>query len=188
MQRGGLTAGFLLLLLGAIGCGDTPRIIMRDVLTTLNELGDDLIEVDDEGTAKFVMKEKIEPLKKKWDTITKRIEPFSKFDKEQKDEVIAALEALTPESKATGKRVMAQMARITKIRDQLYQRELARQKADGAAAAINPEERWPNLTAAGTAMKLFTVPLGGGMVLKDPEDRFRHPIEVLRPKTKKRPG
>jgi hypothetical protein len=111
-----LTAGLMGLLAGAAGCGDPPRVVVRDTLTTMNEVADVLMDINDESTAKDVLKSQIEPLKKKWENVRKRQEEFSKFDKEHKTELKEALDGLMQERKATGARLKAQIARLNEIR------------------------------------------------------------------------
>jgi hypothetical protein len=135
-------AAILLCLLGAIGCGDPPPVVVRDTLTTMNELADLMLHIDDEDSAQEVLKTKVEPLKKKWEKVRKRQEEFSKFDKEQKDELREALEQLKPESKAAGKRLKEQIQRITAIKN----RTRGSTKSLAEAAKL-PEEFKPHASS-----------------------------------------
>jgi hypothetical protein len=135
-------AAVLLCLLGVAGCGDPPRVVVRDTLTTMNELADIMLEINDESSAQDVLKTKVEPLKKKWEKVRKRQEEFSKLDKEQKDELTQALENVKAEGKAAGKRLKEQVQRITAIKD----RTRGSTKSLTEAAKL-PEEFKPHATS-----------------------------------------
>ncbi len=75
-----------------LGCGDTPRVVLRDVLTTWNELADLMYTIpDDPETAEEfagdLIKKKLEPLKKKWEAVEKRVGKLQKLEKEQREEL-----------------------------------------------------------------------------------------------------
>src|SRR5438105_524041 len=112
MRRAPVAAGVACLLGCVLGCGDPPRVVLRDTLTTLNELADIMLEVTDEKSAEEAVTTKIELLEKKWDKVTKRQQEFSRLDSEDKKKLADAIEPLEGEEKATVKRLTDQMKRI----------------------------------------------------------------------------
>jgi hypothetical protein len=96
-----------------LGCGDTPHVVLRDTVTSWNELADTLYEIpDDPDTAEEVagqlLKRKLKVLKEKYDEIKKRIQNFQKADKDQRPAVNEAFEDLHEEAKFAGARLAAQ--------------------------------------------------------------------------------
>jgi hypothetical protein len=158
MSRVRLVAGVLLLLGSVAGCGDPPRVVLRDVLTTLNEVADSLLEVDDEDTATKVMTERIEPLKKKFEVVKKRVENFRKFDKDEKKELAETIEPMLPEGMATAKRLKEQADRLTRLRSRL------------------PKKDAPNLSAAIKVADEFQPSYGGS-----DKKGLKNPLEDLKP-------
>src|SRR3712207_6702590 len=79
--------------LGVIaGCGDSPKVMLRDSLSTWNELADVLGQIPNDESAEEVagqvFKNKVEPLKKKWEkNVKERTKEFSKFDRDKKKDL-----------------------------------------------------------------------------------------------------
>jgi hypothetical protein len=98
-----------------LGCGDTPHVILRDAVTSWNELADTLYEIpDDPDTAEEVagqlVKRKLKALKEKFDEVKKRTQKFQKADKDERGAVNDAIENLHEEAKFAGNRLAAQAA------------------------------------------------------------------------------
>ena len=67
----------LTLLTCACGCGDGPRVVVRDVLSARNEFVDTLLKVSDEASAKTVSDIELKKIQKRWDEgIRKRLEEY----------------------------------------------------------------------------------------------------------------
>jgi hypothetical protein len=159
------------LLGAAVGCGDPPRVVLRDTLATLNEMGDAMIEVYDEASAEEALKTRIDPLKKKWENVKKRQQEFTKLDKEDKVLLSAAIDPLEPEEQATVKRLMEQGKRIKGIRDQLLRQ--------GGGKGGAGKDTYPSLAALQDLPSAYLPP--------DPEDKSptpkpKGPLQALRPK------
>jgi hypothetical protein len=96
-----------------LGCGDTPHVILRDAVTSWNELADTLYEIpDDPDTAEEVagqlLKRRLKVLKEKFDEVKKRTQKFQKADKDERGAVNEAVENLHEEAKFAGTRLAAQ--------------------------------------------------------------------------------
>jgi hypothetical protein len=66
-----------LLSLLACGCGDGPRVVVRDVQSARNELVDTLLKVTDEASAKQVADTDLKKIQKRWEEgIRKRLEEY----------------------------------------------------------------------------------------------------------------
>jgi hypothetical protein len=144
MRRATLVAGLALLLGAATGCGDPPRVVVRDTLTQLNELCDSLVDVNDEKTAGDFLNLRLETLTKKYEKIRTRQQDFFRFDKDQKKELAEDITRVLPEGDATGKRLEGQLKRIGGIANQLLKKATPTGKGRGAAS-VNPQEVIPNL-------------------------------------------
>jgi hypothetical protein len=85
------------LLTGACGCGDRPRVVVRDVMSVRNELVDAMLKITDEPSAKSVYSSEIKKLQKKWDeSIRKRLEEWqAKINSQEK-----GIKRATPDLKA----------------------------------------------------------------------------------------
>jgi len=86
----------LCLTLALLGCGDSPRAILREGIATWNELADLLARIPDDDTADQVAaelyKNHIDPLKKRFDTdLRKRVDAFGKLDKDGKKDLDVAV-------------------------------------------------------------------------------------------------
>jgi hypothetical protein len=167
MRRATLVTGVLFLLVSATGCGDTPRVVLRDTLNTWNEAADCMVEIVDEDSAQEIMKGKVEPLKKKWDGVTKRLQEFSKFDKEQKQDLLDTIEPLILEAGAATKRLKRQADRISDIRNRLAGKDST------------------NLSAAAKIPDLFKLSYVGNYDGSGSPDKLANPFEGLKPKLKK---
>ena len=96
-----------------VGCGDTPHTVLRDVVTSMNELADFAGLIPDnnetaEEVAEAVYKTKMMQLKTKWEGSGSSLQDFSLFDKEKKREADEAVEQLKDESRMALRRVVAQ--------------------------------------------------------------------------------
>ncbi len=71
----------------ACGCGDSPRVTDRDVMSVRNEFVDALLKITDEPSAKKIYDEDIKKLQKKWDEggVRKRLEEWqAKINSQEK--------------------------------------------------------------------------------------------------------
>jgi hypothetical protein len=71
----------------ACGCGDSPRVLDRDMICLRNEFVDALLKVTDEASAKKVYEEDIKKLQKKYDDggVRKRMEEWqTKINSQEK--------------------------------------------------------------------------------------------------------
>jgi len=89
-----------------LGCGDTPRVILRDAITTWNEAIDTLYEIpDDPDTAEEVagqlLKRRLKALKEKFEEVKKRTQRFQKADKDERAAINEAITDLSEEAKFT---------------------------------------------------------------------------------------
>jgi hypothetical protein len=121
----------VLLALGLAGCGDTPRTIFRDAVTTYNELADVMVRVADEESAERRNKAKVEAIKKKWASLQTRAQMFSRFDKEEKKAILPALMSIMDERLEVGIRLDEQIERLTEIRYRLFFEEFKERWSKG---------------------------------------------------------
>ena len=131
-----------------LGCGDTPRVILRDTVTSWNELTDTLYEIpDDPDTAEEVagqlLKRRIKALKEKFDEIKKRTQKFQKADKDERPAVNEAMEDLHEEARFAGTRLAAQ----------------GRLRAIIAKVQAKTGQPTPNLEACASLFTQFTITL-----------------------------
>jgi hypothetical protein len=136
-----LRTGVLFLALAALGCGDTPQALFRDVITSRNELADVMVRVSDEESAQPYIKSKVDKIKKKWDHIKERAEKQFKDSSEdenlQKQLAQVTIDMLD-EMVATDMRIWEQVNRLTEIRYQLFVTEMEeRQKRSGLPNCID---------------------------------------------------
>jgi hypothetical protein len=103
------------LTLGLLGCGDSPRVMLRDTITTWNELADMMSTIPGdnpeaaEAAAEAIVKGPLARLKKRWEGISKRLEKFSKLDKEGKKDLDEAVKDLAEDAKHTIIRLAGEM-------------------------------------------------------------------------------
>jgi hypothetical protein len=114
MRRRNHLLAFFCLTLVVLGCGDTPHVILRDAITTWNELADTVAEIPDdperaEEVAAELVKTRLDVLSKKWkDSIQKRVSTFQKADKDQRVGVNAAVADLKDNAEFTMGRLASQ--------------------------------------------------------------------------------
>jgi hypothetical protein len=112
-----------------VGCGDSVSLILRDLVTTTNEIADTISRIPDnddyDEPAEDFVKIKVPKFKKKFEGITHRAEVYNVPDKDQKKEMMAAAAYWLPELKATMDRGKKEMDRIDLI---IYR--VARDEAD----------------------------------------------------------
>lgn len=113
----------VLLVLGLTGCGDTPRTIFRDAVTTYNELADVMVRVADEESAEYWAKAKVEAIKKKWASLQTRAQMLGRLDKEEKKAILPAFISLLDERLEAQIRLEEQIERLTEIRYRLFFQE-----------------------------------------------------------------
>jgi hypothetical protein len=110
---------FLGLTAAILGCSDTPDVVLRDVVTTWNELADIMAEIPDdpdeperaeEVAAEILKKDvgRMETFKKKWEAVKKRFDKFSKLDKEQRKSLNAAVKDRKDEARYTIARLVGE--------------------------------------------------------------------------------
>lgn len=125
---------------GSIGCVDTVPAVLRDGISTRNELGDILLQANDEESANSLAKSKLEPLKKKWEAIANRSKISKDMDAKQKAEAADFMLRQVDELTESDLRVAEAVDRLKEIRLQLALQEYAKQRAEGFTAdSMDPD-------------------------------------------------
>ncbi len=144
---------FFCLTLVALGCGDSPHKVMRDTVTTWNELADLLVQIPDDPEtaddyAQVLLKGKMDELKKKWEIVNKRTEQFGKYGKEEKKELENAIEDLKSEAKYSLARLAGEAGGTVEIRSDVPEPIQSRLKNMLAKfKKQKPAGTWPNVEA-----------------------------------------
>src|SRR5262249_14270923 len=121
---------FLCLAALASGCSDSPRVLLRDTLTTWNELADALHRIPDdperaEEVAEQLLKFEIKSLKEKMEKVKKRFSiklEGDKLDKDERKALAAAMEELKEEARFTISRIAGELGgKVCVGEDRYYQ-------------------------------------------------------------------
>jgi uncharacterized protein (DUF3084 family) len=90
-----------MLSMAAVGCGDTPHEVMRDIITFRNELADEALRVTDEASAKATLEGRINKMKSRQESIKKRLDAV-KEQRKKLEELEVAREYFEQEMQASG--------------------------------------------------------------------------------------
>jgi hypothetical protein len=118
-RRVSILFGFVLA--GAtVGCGDTPPVVLRDVLTTWNEVTDVAVQIPDDPetadeVAERLLKNDLEVLKKKWDPIKKRVSKLGELDAPGRQAFTEAIDDLKDEAQYTIGRVASEFGGTVQV-------------------------------------------------------------------------
>jgi hypothetical protein len=109
-----------LLLVPATGCSDSPEMLYHDLVIFWNEIADTMLTVNDEATAKEVMKTRGKQYKARADVLKDRImkvtdPPNGKLNKTEKEDYNAATLDYIEELIATSKRLSHALQRLDSI-------------------------------------------------------------------------
>jgi hypothetical protein len=112
------------LALGVTGCGDSPQVVLRDMMTFRTELADQALRVTDDASAKELREHRLKTMKERQEWIKGRLDKL-KDDKKKLKEFFDVLPDSTPEMDASGAYVERAVSWL--------------QTVGGEAASIGPE-------------------------------------------------
>ena len=158
--------GFVLLCL--VGCGESPKLILRDAITHENEILDCLNKIPDnegaEDAAEEYVKKKAPLFKKRADHLKKRFDDTTlNADKDMKQAMKDALKYWEEEGEAIGKRKEFELARLRKI-----MLRIAEAEAEKLRSPPNLFAEVGNKAALGARVQMFQVQ-GKRLIIVEPE-------------------
>jgi hypothetical protein len=110
------TVVVLFLLAAVAGCGDSPQVMVHDVLVFWNETCDNMLKATDEERAKELLKVQFKMLDKRYFKIKERMDKFGQaMKKEDAKELESVLLDYYHETVATNERLMNCQKRLEQV-------------------------------------------------------------------------
>jgi hypothetical protein len=163
MRERALAGWLICLCAGSAGCGDTPHMVVRDAYSAINEVADafDKIPAGEsidttERIAEHINEAVLKPMKGRWESIKKRADGFTKYDKEQKEALIDAEQYFSTEGPATEKRMANSIIRLARIRDALMEKRRSELRQQGKREDASADTELPKIAQCLTFPKSMT--------------------------------